>query len=164
MANAKVIDKDFGYAKWLQQMKEVANKPFTKIGVLGTSENTSTGEGGTTVLQYASANEFGASGAGRNGSVTIPERSYIRSTIDERKRRIFGKAFNLQKDIFLGKISMKKALSIMGLLIKGNIVQKIVSLRSPANAASTIRKKGSSNPLIDEGRLRQSIDFEVEAK
>lgn len=161
MAGAKVIDKDLGYNKWLQQMKELSNKPFTKIGILGEGDSD---EGGTTVLQYASANEFGASGAGKNGSVTIPERSYIRSTIDERKRRIFGKAFNLQRDIFEGRTSIERALAIMGVLIKGNIIQKIVSLRSPANADSTIKAKGSSNPLIDSGRLRQSIDYEVEAK
>lgn len=153
----KVIDKDLGYKEFMRQMKKVADKPFTKIGVLGDDE----GEG--SLLTIASSNEFGATGAGKNGNVDIPERSYIRSTVDERKRRIFGKAFQLQADIFTGKMSMSKALAIMGELIKGNIVQKIVTLRSPANAPSTIRKKGSSNPLIDEGRLRQSIDYEVEA-
>ena len=134
-------------------MKAIANKPFTKIGILGSGE---ADEEGTTVIEYGSYNEF--------GTKDIPERSYIRSTVDERKRRIFGKAFNLQRDIFEGRMSITKALGIMGTLIKGNIVQKIVDLRSPANADSTIRAKGSSNPLIDSGRLRQSIDYEVEAK
>jgi len=157
---SKVIDKDLGYSTWLKQMKSLSNKTFTKIGILGDGESD---EEGVTVLQYGAANEFGASGAGKNRNIDIPERSYIRSTVDERKRRIFGKAFNLQRDIFLGKLSMNKALSIMGSLIMGNIVQKIVSLRSPANAPSTIRQKGSSNPLIKDGRLRQSISYEVEA-
>lgn len=160
MAKSKVIDKDLGYSKWLKQMEAVSKKPFTKIGILGDGE---ADEEGVTVLQYGSANEFGASGAGKNRNIDIPERSYIRSTVDERKRRIFGKAFKLQEDIFLGKMSITKALSIMGILIQSNIIQKIVSLRSPANADSTIKKKGSSNPLIDNGRLRQSINYEVEA-
>ena len=154
MAGSKVIDKDLGYDKWLKQMREIADKPFTKIGILGDGDSD---EEGVTVLEYGSYNEF--------GTKNIPERSYIRSTIDERKRRIFGKAFQLQESIFLGKISVKKALGIMGSLIKGNIVQKIVSLRSPANADSTIKAKGSSNPLIGkDGRLRQSINYEVESK
>jgi len=152
MGKAKVIDKDFGYAKWLKQMEAIKDKPFTKIGILGDGE---VSEDGVTVLEYGSHNEF--------GTKDIPERSYIRSTIDERKRRIFGKAFNLQRDIFEGKISMTKALGIMGSLIKGNIVQKIVDIRSPANAASTVKAKGSSNPLIEDGRLRKSIEYEVEA-
>ena len=156
---AKVIDKDLGYNEWMAQMKAVSKKPFTKIGILGDGEKS---EEGTTVLEYGTYNEFGAKNAGRSGNVTIPERSYIRSTIDERKRRIFGKAFQLQGDIFTGRISMKKALSIMGVLIQGNIVNKIVKLRSPANADSTIKQKGSSNPLIKDGRLRKSIDYEVE--
>lgn len=160
MAKSKVIDKDLGYATWLKQMQALSNKPFAKIGILGDGE---TDDEGTTVLEYGAANEFGASGAGKNRDVEIPERSYIRSTVDERKRRIFGKAFNLQRDIFLGKMSMSKALGIMGSLIQGNIIQKIVSLRSPANAPSTIKQKGSSNPLIKDGRLRQSISYEVEA-
>jgi len=150
--SAKVIDKDLGYDKWMAQMKAIDKKPFTKIGILGDGEK---GEDGATVLEYASHNEF--------GTKDIPERSFIRSTIDERKRRIFGKAFQLQADIFTGRISMDKALGIMGLLIKGNIIQKIVNLRSPKNEDSTIRAKGSSNPLIDSGRMRQSIDYEVES-
>jgi len=149
---SKVIDNDLGYKEWLKQMRNLADKPFTKIGVLGEGESN---EEGVTVLEYASYNEF--------GTKDIPERSFIRSTVDERKRRIFGKAFQLQEAIFKGRMTVDTALAIMGTLIKGNIVQKIVNLRSPANAASTIRAKGSSNPLIDTGRLRQSIDYEVES-
>lgn len=154
MAGSKITDTDFGYKKWLKQMSDMAQKPSVKIGILGDGE---AGEDGATVLEYGSYNEFGT----KDGK--IPERSFIRATIDERKRRIYGKAFQLQEKIFLGKISIPKALAIMGSLIKGNIVQKVVSMRSPANADSTIKAKGSSNPLIDTGRLRQSIDYEVEA-
>lgn len=153
MASTKVIDKDLGYDKFMKQMAEMSSQPFVKIGVLGTDEKSEDGE--VTVVEYATYNEF--------GTADIPERSFIRSTMDERKRRIFGKAFKLQGDIVLGKMTIDKALAIMGTLIKGNIIQKITNLRSPANADSTVQAKGSSNPLIDSGRLKQSIDYEVES-
>ena len=152
---AKVIDNDLGYAKWLEQMKDLSKQSHVNIGVLGTSQNQAKDEeSGATLVEIASHNEF--------GTKTAPERSYIRSTIDERKRRIFGKSFQLQDDIFKGRMSVKKALGIMGALIKGNILQKVVDLSSPANAKATIDAKGSSNPLIDTGRLRQSIDYEID--
>ena len=49
----------------------------------------------------------------------------------------------------------------LGEKVVADVQRKIVALKDPPNAPSTIAKKGSANPLIDTGRLRQSIDFEV---
>ena len=38
---------------------------------------------------------------------------------------------------------------------------KIVEVKTPANAISTVVNKKSSNPLIDTGHMRQSIRWEI---
>ena len=47
---------------------------------------------------------------------------------------------------------------------KGLIQRKIVDGTFEPNAPSTIRKKGSSRPLIDTGRMRQSVNFIIRRK
>lgn len=52
----------------------------------------------------------------------------------------------------------------VGLLAAGNVKQFITDLRTPPNTPATIKRKGSSNPLIDTGNLRASIDYTVESE
>ena len=42
--------------------------------------------------------------------------------------------------------------------LTGMIQDNIRELKRPANADSTIKKKGSSNPLIDTGAMRQAVN------
>ena len=45
--------------------------------------------------------------------------------------------------------------------MKREIQQSIRQLRTPPNSPLTIAMKGSSNPLINTGKLRNSVDFEI---
>lgn len=95
-------------------------------------------------------------------TIEIPERSYIRSTIDENEKKYLDDiAKKLSVQIIDGNIDKYTALTIMGQKIESDIKSKIISLQSPANAPSTIRKKGSSNPLVDTGLLGGSIRYVV---
>jgi phage gpG-like protein len=53
------------------------------------------------------------------------------------------------------------ALNQVGVVAVGMVQKYMTDLRSPANAPSTIKKKGSSNPLIDSGALRQSVTYKI---
>lgn len=55
-----------------------------------------------------------------------------------------------------------KTLEQVGLLAVGYTQQYITDLQDPPNAPSTIRQKGSSNPLIDTGQMRQSVTHLVQ--
>ena len=48
-------------------------------------------------------------------------------------------------------------LETIGVIAVGKVQQYMTDLRTPPNAHSTIAKKGSSNPLIDTGAMRQSV-------
>lgn len=53
------------------------------------------------------------------------------------------------------------ALEAAAVTAVGNVQQYMTDLRDPANAPSTIAKKGSSNPLIDSGSLRGSVTYKI---
>lgn len=55
-------------------------------------------------------------------------------------------------------------LEAVGVVAVGEVKQYMTDLKTPANAASTIRKKGSANPLIDQGHLRSSVTHAVTAE
>lgn len=56
---------------------------------------------------------------------------------------------------------LEDALKTIGVFAQGAVQQYMTDLQSPPNAPSTIKKKGSSNPLIDTGELRSSIKWVV---
>ena len=95
-------------------------------------------------------------------SVNIPERSFIRSGFDE----------NLDKIEKVVGRAIGEALSNMTVLdfelvgdyVAGQIKKYMTDLSSPPNSELTMNMKGSSNPLIDTGRMRQSITHKVVRK
>lgn len=94
-------------------------------------------------------------------SVTIPERSYIRSTFDENKEDIATAAQKLLEGVMLGKLTGEDFYNRLGLYLKSMVQNKIRDIKNPPNASITVSNKGRNNPLIDSGRLRQSINYEV---
>lgn len=149
----KTTITDKGYNKALETFKEVKDtKPAVTIGV---HENTGIEKGSQlTVVEVATFNEF--------GTEHIPERSFIRSTVDQKFDEYVGKAKVLQMKCILQQLTVKKALSVLGELIQSDIIKTINSGVSPANSPETIERKGSSTPLIDSGQLKQSIRYIVE--
>lgn len=93
-------------------------------------------------------------------SVTIPERSFMRATFDD-KNGDWIKFFEKQLDLVIdSKINVRTAFERLGAKIVGDIQQKITQM-SPPNAAVTVQNKGSSSPLIDNGGLRQRVTYRV---
>lgn len=66
------------------------------------------------------------------------------------------------KGILLGETSLRSSLTRLGIQAQGDIQREIGALRSPANSETTIRLKGSSNPLIDSGAMRQAVTWSIE--
>ena len=49
----------------------------------------------------------------------------------------------------------------VGVVAVSKAQQYMTELKAPANAESTVARKGSSNPLIDTGALRSSVDMKI---
>jgi len=108
------------------------------------------------VKNKATQNEF--------GSGNVPERSFIRSTIDENAER-YSKAAEILVGMMIdGEISKFEALERMGQQIEKDIKEKIVNLKTPPNAPRTIELKGEDNPLIDTGEMLGSIRYIIKTE
>ena len=107
--------------------------------------NISVGVFGKEAAEIAFFNEFGT----RN----IPARSFIRSTLAEHKRDIVGNfAMNFQQTH-----DAKIAASLTSTYVENLIKAKIASGDFTPNAPSTIKKKGRNQPLVDTGRMLNSV-------
>ena len=95
------------------------------------------------------------------GTINAPERSFIRATVDKERDKYFRLQERFVDALYQGKIEPKKALGVLGEQAKADIQRTIAAGVPPANAESTIKRKGSSKTLVDTGALRQAIDYEI---
>lgn len=101
-----------------------------------------------TVAQVAAENEFG------DRKKNIPQRSFLRSVLKEKSREInqlAQKSLNKPDQFY----------DVIGSYILSQINKKIVSGISPANSPFTIKRKGSSTPLVDTGQLKAALTYKV---
>lgn len=112
-------------------------------------------EDGTDICDIAAWNEL--------GTVNMPSRPFIRKSVDENESKI--NAFlQSKKDDLVRGISAEQVLKEIGIFQKDLIQEKITEGSFVSNAESTVRQKGSSKPLIDTGRMRQSVNYVVQKK
>ncbi|QGH75045.1 hypothetical protein RostovM3_00035 [Vibrio phage Rostov M3] len=50
----------------------------------------------------------------------------------------------------------------MGVVAVAGVQNYIDELRSPANAPSTVERKGADNPLVDTGEMKQSVTYNIQ--
>jgi hypothetical protein len=95
------------------------------------------------------------------GTSKIPQRSFLRSTFDQKvtEYRKLNKKAMVQAA--KGRIGVEQALDLLGQKIASDVKAKIRSKIPPPNAPSTIKAKSSSTPLIDTAQLLNAIDSEV---
>lgn len=109
-------------------------------------------EAGVTVAQVGAWSEY--------GTERIPERSFMRTTMDERRSEHRATILRIVKRVLKGD-DAKKLMGLLGQQVKNQVQAKIVSIKEPKNADSTIqKKKGVDNPLIDSGQMVDSIKWE----
>ena len=89
----------------------------------------------------------------------IPERPFFRQSI----AKFPGPVLAILKDNVNPRtmVVTRRTASKVGLVGQGIIQRQIVLLREPPNAPSTIENKGSSNPLINLGFMRQSVTWKI---
>lgn len=94
-------------------------------------------------------------------SVNIPERSFIRSTFDEKNDEWMEFLESQIERVCEQEITAKKVFEHLGGRIAGDIQKKMTDMRSPRNAPLTVSNKGSNNPLMDTGELRRRVTWKV---
>ena len=159
---ATVKDIDHGMKDIRQLVKKIRNTNI-KVGVFADAvNNKSSGKSKSKaakteyVADYAIANEYG------HGN--IPERSFIRSTVEEQE----SKWSNLMSDVLLKTTrgnsgDIKSEIYKVGAIARSDIIAKIDSNINPPNSPATIARKGAqkNKTLIDSGVLRTSIEARI---
>lgn len=112
---------------------------------------------GTSVVQVGLWNEF--------GTENIPERAWMRSTIDENMEQLNQMRDKLLGEVTEGKTTVKHALEQLGFRIQTLLQNKIKSNMPPPNAPSTVEHKRhegvAPRTLIETGLLLRSVTYKV---
>jgi len=156
-------DTDMGLENILKEMKKLKSMCI-KVGITE-DVGSQTVEGGATLAQIASWNELGVLGppVSQNGSGKwfIPPRSFVRGWADGKREQIANTIERISKQVSEGKMFAEVAIRRLGEYAQSGVKSYIRNGDFTPNADSTIAKKGSSKPLIDNGTLRNSIRYQV---
>lgn len=140
-----------------QALKDLAKRMTGPTKVLvGVPKGSGSYEDGLTYATVLAVNNFGSADG------LIPPRPALQPAIEKGAPQYQRLAELMIPKVLSGQMEMHMLLEQMGQLAEGHVKQEITDLRTPPNAASTIAKKGSDNPLIDTGALRQSIRYVVD--
>lgn len=179
-----VRDVDKGYDD-LQEVIDAMNGASITIGVHDAdSKPYVRGQNDPpTTAQIAGVHEFGSPAAG------IPPRPFMRPTMDANEDRYADILERRMGFVVDDRMSLRRALGLLGQQISDDIQQKIIDKVRPKLADETIERKrkgygrvqdadvdpdepirfvetsdggfDSGNPLVDTGQLHRSIDYQV---
>lgn len=162
--NTIVIDR--GYTKAINRLREMFDEQEVVIGIVEAdaqsvhdslqSQGGKPGSKDLKIVELAAVHEF--------GTEHIPQRSFLSAWFDKNVREISQVISKVAAEMSEEKISEDQALGKIGLWGVASVQKRIQSGLSPKLQQATINRKGSSKPLIDTGRLWQSIRHVVRTK
>lgn len=156
MSSSKIITSDFNGLNLL--VKALSNKRVVKVGIMGRKTTRKTDQD-VTNAELGAIHEFGSY------SKNIPARSWLRMPIHK-------EADTIARNAGHGAEEMAKQGNMNGILKRLGIACEAAISRAFASQGygswkpdkpATIRRKGSSAPLIDKGELRRAVSSTVGA-
>lgn len=163
------VDDDNNVPNILKEINKLKNKKI-QIGIFGDDDST--------MLMIARVHEFGVDIEVTpkmraylhhigihlkedTEEINIPERSFVRATFDEKAKEIQRMGQKGIEAVLLGKEKADVFLERYGLYLRDLVRKKLRDLKEPPNHPATAKRKGSSNPLVDDGHLKRSITYRV---
>lgn len=136
------------------------------------------------VIERAVFNNFGTKGSGKGfkkrakgGKMgggfggPVPERPFMQNAMRDNEAK-YKLALTAAAATIVKKLATvpgadlntltHEALSKLGIMAQRDIQGEITALSSPPNSPVTIALKGSSNPLIDTGEMRQAVTWAID--
>lgn len=144
---SKVKVTDMGMAARLEQMHALTRQRVE----VGIHETAGAASDGLTLATIGAIHEY--------GTEDIPARPWLTQGIAAAKPAELMRKQALA--VANGERTARVAAERLGLAVVAAVQEHITQGIAPPNAASTQAAKGSSTPLIDTGRLRQSISHVV---
>lgn len=163
MAKSTFFDKDEGWNKLVTSFEAAPGETAGFVGFLKSSgDYVPKAKRGKvakndpiTIAQIAAIHEFGSSD-GR-----VPERSFMRSAVENNKDAIIKLLGKLNKKIIHGEMTTAKAIGIVCEYVVGLMKKRITDGVPPPNKPATVNRKKSNLPLVDTSQMIDSIDWEI---
>lgn len=92
---------------------------------------------------------------------TIPSRPFIRKAYQNNRKHYQEMIDHGVQKIIAGDMKADQLLDLLGQRAVADIQKSLVSLKNPKNAPVTIENKGSSNPLVNTGELKEKVTYKV---
>lgn len=151
---AKIVQKNKG---WLQKLlKNYDNKDVLAVGYPASETGGIKYPDGTPVTLVAAVNQYGSQSMG------IPARPFI---TEGSKAALAGDAGSIAAELVPllnnGKITPSEILKQMGPFAEADFKGVFTGVEWAPNSDFTVEKKGSSQPLIDTGMLRNTLTHVV---
>jgi len=140
-------DIDHGAEALIRRMASAS----VRVGVIGSKADNAHQGSALTVADVATFHEFG---------LGVPPRSFIADYVDEDESSIKVRIEKIPPAVVKGA-DLTQQLDRLGLWLTGQMKLRIRAGIEPPLSPATIRRKGSSKPLIDTGQLWSSITHEV---
>jgi hypothetical protein len=150
--SVKVTEKVTSDGKKFEKMLKQLNGLQVRVGF---QKGQASDDNGVDICDIAAWNEL--------GTEHTPARPFLRKSVDENTAEITSFIKSLKKEL-LSSGDAEQFLKKVGIFQKELIQKKITDGDFEPNAESTIKKKGSSKPLIDTGRMRQSVNYVIKSK
>lgn len=173
------------FSKLEKLVENLGKKFYTDIGILGAGGKTE--EGGITLAGIGAVQEFGTNKAGRGRKTVIPERSFIRMPLETGQESIEKQIEPRMQELIengdietifkligiAGEARVQEAFETGGfgtwppnspITIHGSnwpLIQAGKELTQKQKDNEFIKGKGSDQPLINIGALRQAITSKV---
>ena len=151
LPRVEIKQKPVNYARKLAEVSR--NLRATRQVRVGLPKGVQDYPDGTSLVEVATRHEFG------DGS--IPQRSFLRSTVSENETGYRDVMAGLAKRVVNQKDTPEQAMGKLGQTVVSDVQKKIAEGIQPELSPETIQRKKSSKPLIDTGHLRQSITWEI---
>lgn len=143
-------------------VKKLGDDYLARVGILGNNAGRMHDEeSGMTNSEIGLIHEFGSE------SNNIPPRSFLRMPVETKQDDLVRVLDSGAVKAAVEKGDIKTAYKILGIAAEG-IVKDAFRTSGygswPANSAATVKRKGSSKPLIDTAALMSSITSDVVSK
>lgn len=145
---SQVIVIDLGYEKIVKGLRK---SRYTHVGFPRTGKTRGRASYAK-VIDKAYKNEFGV---GKSN----PERSFLRSGIDENELRLWSSMWRSVRKITGGQSTIYNEATQLGAIVEVLLKDKVQKGGTPyvSNSRGTVRRKGRNQPLIDTGQMQDTI-------
>ena len=96
------------------------------------------------------------------GTEHIPPRPFLGPAIENNRSAISSLSGELLLKMLHNELSSREALGRLGSYGQRLVQKQIRETYVPPNTEETIKRKGSSHPLIDTGQMMQNVAWEYE--